>query len=365
MKNPIKIFALLSVLLIYQCSKNNEPSGPPNILSFDNTENYTDTVFRVNDVIQLPDSSFIMAGGASIQNGKFQNLIMKFDKSGKKVWIRIKSQSDSPKGFSRIVAVSSGKLSAYRDVGFSYDPAPRIVDYDYNGNLVFQNFVNTSIIMHGLVYMKSKYYLSGEKNNVMAYQEVNPDGTSQWIRFFLNEPPSLSVSNVSDSALVAIGGGNTSRTGRFLYKINLQGDSLWTRPFGGYEVQGLSNGNFLAVTGSGSDIDFAMFDTDGHESWKNSFSDAGTSSYATGSYRNLDFQSQYYLFSLLKSDGLLYAYVYDGSGNRVNMIKITGVSGTSQVAITETMDNGFLVVKTNQSASTHDFELIKYSQVIP
>ncbi len=365
MKGIYPPLLLLTFLFLSHCNKNNDNITPKNQVDFDIRENFADTSLRINDVIQLSDSSFIMTGGASMNGGTFQNLIMKYDKSGKKVWISIKSQSDSPKGFSRVIAVSNSKYSAYRDKGFSYDPAPRIVDYNSNGNLIFQNFVNTSISMYGLAYKSGNYFLAGEKNNYMAFQELKPDGTSQWIKFYLYGPAALSISALSDSNFVAIAGGKSTQTGNYLMKINEKGDTLWTLPYKGYAVKVLADNDFLAITGSEPNVNFIMFDSQGNEKWKIVNSDAATTSFDQGCSDILDFNSQYYIFSILKNDGTLYLYECDNSGNLKNTIQVTGIQSNTQVALNKTFDNGLIVVKSNISSSSKTFEIIKYSQVTP
>ncbi len=366
---PMKRFyipiLLLAALSLSRCSKNNDNVSPKNQVDFDIQQNFADTSLRINDIIQLADSSFIMTGGASMNGGNFQNLIMKYDKNGKKVWVSIKSLSDSPKGFSRAFALSQSKYSAYRDVGFSYDPAPRIVDYNSSGTLLSQNFVNTSISMFGLAYESGNYYLAGVKNNYMAFQELKPDGTSQWIKFYLYGPAALSISALSDSDFVAIAGGKSSQTGNYLLKINNLGDTLWTRPYKGYIVKALANNDFLAISGSEPNVDFIMFDDHGNENWKVENTDVSTTSFDQGCSNILDYNSQHFIFSILKNDATLYLYEFDVSGNKTNTIQVKNVSSDTQVALTTTMDNGVIVVKSNISSSTKTLELTKYSKVIP
>ena len=77
MKKIFYLPLMFLILLLSECSKNNDTVKPDNTIDFSFTENHTDTAFRINDVIQLADSSFIMVGGASIHKGNFQNLVMK------------------------------------------------------------------------------------------------------------------------------------------------------------------------------------------------------------------------------------------------------------------------------------------------
>jgi hypothetical protein len=352
-------------LLFTTCSKNNDNVNPENKIDFSISESYTDTAFRINDIIQLADSSYILVGGASINKGNFQNLIMKYNKSGKRVWVNIKSNSDSPKGFSRVFPINKNKLSAYRDKGFAYDPAPRIVDYDSKGKLTLQNFVNTSITMHGLDYVAGSYFLAGEKSSVVAFQELDPNGTSKWLKFYNSGKSMLSISSLSDTTFITIGGGDISISSNLMMKLNNKGDTLWTKPRKGFTVQGLADGNFLAITGGPQDIQFQSFDNSGSAKWKSDYSDANSSSYDQGCYNILAYQSQYFIFTMLKNDGILYCYEYDLSGNLVNTIKINDIQSGTQVAATNTIDNGLIVVKSVTSTAPGKVELIKYSNVTP
>ena len=359
------LLLLLPILFFIRCNKNNESIKPENLIAFDNIENYSDTSFRINDIFQLGDSSYLLTGGVSISKEPFQNLIMKYDKSGKRIWINIKSHSDSPKGFSRVTIVNQNKYSAYRDKGFAYDPAPRIVDYDSKGKLIFQNFVNTSITMHGLTYVNGKYYLAGEKNKVMAFQKLDPDGTSKWLKFYQYAPAALSISQLSDSNFVCIGGGNSENVGYYLLKLNNKGDTIWTKPYKGFVVQGLPDGDFLAISGTGQYIEYIRFDKNAEEKWKNQFTDASPSSYEAGCFNILGYNSKYFMFTMLKDDGIFYLYEYDESGNPVNTLTVNDINPSIHIAITKTLDEGFIAVKSSIDTNPRDLELIKYSHVTP
>ena len=353
-------------LFISECSKNNDTVKPDNTIDFSIRESHSDTAFRVNDVIQLADSSFIMVGGASIHKGNFQNLVMKYDKNGKRVWISIKSNTDSPKGFSRVFAVTQNKISAYRDKGFTYDLAPRIVDYNTNGKYLDQNYVNTYIDMNAVEYVSGNFFLAGGKNGVVAFQELDPNGSSKWLKFYYSGKSMLSLSDLSDTSFVAIGGGDISISTNQLMTLNNKGDTLKTFPYKGFVVKGLQNGDFLATTGGTTNVQFRSFDQSGSVKWSSDKGSSGvTNAYPSGCYSILEYDKGYFIFTMIGNDGNLYCYEYDIAGKLVNTIQINDIGSDTRIAINKTFNNGLIVVKSVSSTTPGDVEIIKYSDVTP
>jgi hypothetical protein len=349
-------------LLIQGCNNGESPKPGENI-SFDIKENYTDTCFRVNKIIQLSDSGYILAGGASTGNGKFQNLFMKYDPAGKRVWVNIKSHSDSPKGFCEIIKLNENKLYAYRDYGFNYDPSPRIVEYNGKGKMIFQNIIGIGIKMNSLVFIPYDYFIAGQDQGHLAYQKLDTGARSKWIKRYSFAPAGLSITQTEDNNFISIAGGNDSGNGNYLIKIDPEGDTIWTRNYKGYVVKALSDGNFLAITGTGSNIDFIMFDNPGNEKWKIQYTDASISSFTAGCLNILDFDSGYYVFTMLKDDGIFYIYVFNKSGKLTKTDQISDISTNDQLAIAKTIDEGIIVVKSNISNTSKIFEIIKLPKV--
>lgn len=358
-----KLFAYCFVIFsIFSCTKENDitPTANKIVLPTDEFHYYhetADTSYRIKGIIQLKDSSYILYGGMSLDDPfkapyrEFQNIIMKLDKYGQRVWQRRSGAANSPNGLDKLYITSNNNFIGFRHP-FIND-SPILFEFDSLGKSLSEKIISTTTKSVDIIRDDHGYLIVG--GGQPTFHKISFSGNIEWTKkySFIMNPSSVSQFSDKSFALIGFGGSNYRNC---LMKLDQNADSLWSKKYIGYKVQALPDNNILAIiNGPDNMLKFIRLDTQGEELWRVG---AGYIERASANYTNLNiirFDDDNYVFSareLTSNDNSLYLYLISGSGEVKRRIQIKLSIPWHFFALTRTLDNGILVVKSESIYKT-------------
>ena len=214
------------------------------------------------------DNNYIVTGFTS-----FDVWILKFDTFGDTIW----TKTYSGNGYSRGHSILSTSDSGYIVAGVTYSAASDnwdiyILKLDAYGDTIWtKTYGGTVNDRAWSVYATSDggYIISGETSSfgIGGYDiyvlKLNTDGDTLWTRTYggIANDYSCSVEQTPDNGYIIAGRTNSFGAGNYdiyVLKLNIDGDSMWTKTFGGshidegYSVSNTSDGGYIIGGGARS-----------------------------------------------------------------------------------------------------------------
>jgi len=209
--------------------------------------------------------------------------------------------------------------------------------------------------------------------------KTDPTGFMEWDAYFggVNTDQGRSIQQMTDGGYIIIGNSDFSGDGNqdiWLIRINSQGDSLWTKTFGGSglelgaDVQILEDGGFILLGstesfGNGSsDIWLIKTDSQGDTTWTKTFGD-NSSDYGKSILKTPD--DGYIIRGVTESFGYgnttLVLIKIDSTGNKIWDNAFGGSDGEGGNALGETNDGGHILICHSyvHENNAYDIRLIK------
>ena len=209
--------------------------------------------------------------------------------------------------------------------------------------------------------------------------KTNPTGFMEWDAYFggINTDQGRSIQQMTDGGYIIIGNSDFSGNGDqdiWLIRTNSQGDSLWTKTFGGdglelgADVQILEDGGFILLGstesfGNGSsDIWLIKTDSQGDTTWTKTFGD-NSSDYGKSILKTPD--EGYIIRGVTESFGYgntaLVLIKIDSTGNKIWDNAFGGSDGAGGNALGESNDGGHILICHSYALekSAYDIRLIK------
>ncbi len=226
------------------------------------------------------------------------------------------------------------------------------------------------------------YIITGETSSYGAgYQDLyliktNSNGDTLWTRIFGGSGSDIgySVRQTTDGGYIITGMTPMSGLCVYLIKTNSNGDSLWTRTFGGanpdcgYSVQQTTDGGYIILGstrsyGAGSaDVYLIKTNSNGDSLWTRTY---GGTSYDCGHSVRQTSDGGYIIAGETSSYGAgssdFYLIKTDGNGDSLWTRTFGGISDDKGYSVQQTIDGGYIVAGYTYSfgTSSYDVYLIK------
>ena len=209
--------------------------------------------------------------------------------------------------------------------------------------------------------------------------KIDPTGLIEWNTYFggTNTDQGGQVQQTTDGGYILIGNSDFSGNGDqdiWLIRTNSQGDSLWTKSFGGtdlelgVDIQVLEDGGFILLGSTesfgngGSDVWLIKTDSEGDTVWTKTFGD-NSSDYGKSILKTSD--GGYIIRGVTESFGYgntaLVLIKIDSTGNKIWDNAFGGSNGEGGNALRETNDGGHVLICHSyvHGNSAYDIWLIK------
>lgn len=329
-------------------SCSNENDSLPDIETTNQFIKYhttIDSIFTINSMVQLSDSSFILAGGVKIKGSNDKNVIMKLDKFGNRDWLNVMDNTSSPRGL-QAVFVDGDNYIGYRSHRYHLDDyPPSLIRFSKTGGVLNEIPIDGDFLGFDIIRDEDSFIIAGR--NAMLIKKIGVNGEVSWTRTF-GGPTAFAITKLNDGNYVTIGGYNYTGTGEYLIKLSQSGENIWSRTYKGIKVLALPDNGFVAVTGFVDNLSFTRFDENGFTLWKKPIANLGSNSERTVSIFNYDLD--YFVYSYYNTNNNLNICILDSNGNKVNTHTEKnfgfGSFGQYNNEIIKTLDGGLFIART-------------------
>ncbi len=198
---------------------------------------------RAQEIGQTADGGYIVSGYVA-PNGNYSGFLLKLNANGDTTWSRLfRFPGSTYCDFNSVKQLADGGFIACGQVNIGGNNDVYIVRTDPNGNLIWQRAAGTnsggSDNGECIIITSNGYAIAGGTDNNGYFLKVDTSGFKQWEKIFGGNPLNddfHQVSTTFDGGYVLAG--TTSSSGPidpniWLFKTNANGDSLWSRTFGG------------------------------------------------------------------------------------------------------------------------------------
>ena len=335
-----------------------------------------------SSVQQTTDGGYIITGSApSFANGDDELYLIKTDVNGDSLWTKIFSGG---RGSSIQQTADGGYIITGATFLGNGDDDVCLIKTDQSGNEQwFKTFGGTEWDVGYSVQETTDggYIVTGLTSSFGNWSDLyliktDGSGNEQWFKIFGGTYLDIgeSVQQTNDGGYIITGVTSSFGNGSeevLLFKTDGNGDSLWTKTFGGSDmdedwgnsVKQTNDGGFIITgwthpdptPGSLEDSEVLLIKTDGsgNEEWTKTFGGAeGESGYSVQQTAD----GGYIIAGSTSSFGNGYEDVYliktDGSGNEEWTKTFGGVDGESGSSVQQTADGGYII-----AGSTSSFEM--------
>ena len=246
----------------------------------------------VSSVQQTSDSGFIVAGSGGTQSfglGGSDVYVIKTNMNGDTLWTRGYGGTSNDVGSAIMQTMDGGFIITGQTISFNLgDYDVYLIKTNSNGDILWTKTIGgigNDIGFSVQQTLDSGYIVTGTYNSFGAGNgdvlliKTNLYGDTLWTRTYggTNEEIGRSVQQTNDSGYVIVGSTLSFGAGSgdvYLIKTDINGDTLWTRTYGGAgfdggnEVQQTTNGGYLIIGttksfGAGNS-DFYLIKTDAY-----------------------------------------------------------------------------------------------------
>jgi len=339
---------------------------------------------------QTSDGGYIIAGGsASFGSGIDDVYLIKTNANGNSLWIKTFGGTDIEEGNSIQQTTDGGFIiSGYTQSFGAGNSDVYLIKTDANGDALWTKiFGGTGFDWGNSVQqtIDGGYIVTGITNSFGAgYDDVyliktDANGNSLWTKTFggTNHDLGFSVQQTTDGGYIIIGKTYNFGAGDmdvYLIKTDVNGDALWTKTFGGtgvdegYSVQQTTDAGYVITGwtnsfGAGTfDVYLIKTDTNGDSLWTKTFGgtnvDVGVSVQQTtdGGYIVTGYTT---IFGAGTFD--VYLIKTDANGDSLWTKTFGGINTDYGYSVQQTSDGGYIIIGSAQSfgSGSSDIYLIK------
>ena len=251
---------------------------------------------RGHSIQQTTDGGYIITGSTtSFGNGGFDVYLIKTDGSGNEQWTKTFGGTNGDEGFSVQQTTGGGYIITGYTVSFLGSRDVYLIKTDGNGDSLWtKTFGGTDHTVGGRSVQQTTdggFIITGHKNFIVYLMKTDGNGDSLWTKTFGGIGDwGFSVQQTTDGGYIITGNITSFGNGGsdvYLIKTDGYGDSLWTKTFGGigddygFSIQQTTDGGYI-ITGStisfgngGYDVYLIKTDGNGDSLWTKTFGGIG------------------------------------------------------------------------------------------
>ncbi len=251
---------------------------------------------RGHSIQQTTDGGYIITGSTtSFGNGGFDVYLIKTDGSGNEQWTKTFGGTNGDEGFSVQQTTGGGYIITGYTVSFLGSRDVYLIKTDGNGDSLWtKTFGGTDHTVGGRSVQQTTdggFIITGHKNFIVYLMKTDGNGDSLWTKTFGGIGDwGFSVQQTTDGGYIITGNITSFGNGGsdvYLIKTDGNGDSLWTKTFGGigddygFSIQQTTDGGYI-ITGStisfgngGYDVYLIKTDGNGDSLWTKTFGGIG------------------------------------------------------------------------------------------
>ena len=247
-------------------------------------------------VTQTTDGGYIVSGFTSIGSFAGDIYLIKTDSLGDTLWTRTFGGTGSEGGISVQQTTDGGYIIAGYTNSFVTNMQVYVIKTDGNGDSLWTKTIGGVNLDSGNSIQQTidgGYIISGTTNssgggNMDVYLiKINPSGNAIWAKSYGvgNIEYGYSAEQTTDSGYIIVGGNNTFTTDYDIYliKTDVNGDTIWTKTFGGiggdwgYSIRQTTDGGYIIAGwtvsfGAGvADVYLIKTDANGDSLWTKTF----------------------------------------------------------------------------------------------
>ncbi|MBZ9730191.1 hypothetical protein LB467_10885 [Salegentibacter sp. JZCK2] len=363
------VFAI--ALIILSCSSENDSlkdpdlNSPPNAgstqestIEFLKQNEIKDSIFTINSVVQLNDSSYTLAGGVRYDGNYDKNVLIKLDKYGNREWLEIMEHTSTPRGIEKLFQNGNGYIG-YLGSYFGTENSSPLIHFSNTGE-VLGEFHNHNMLGLDIIRDENNFVIAGRNQGDLHIQKVTTFGEIIWSRSLQSSSSASSITKLTDGNYISIGGYNFSHPGDYLHKLSPEGQKIWSRHFNGMKVLAISDNGFIAITGRGEELNFARFDEDGNKIWSKELENRSLNDLSTVNIFN--YNMEYFVCSYENENFNLNLLVLDPDGNEINLLTIDDLPTANYGAVSKTIDSGIFITRTRHLDQL-DFIKLSYETI--
>jgi len=251
---------------------------------------------RGHSIQQTTDGGYIITGSTtSFGNGGFDVYLIKTDGSGNEQWTKTFGGTNGDEGFSVQQTTGGGYIITGYTVSFLGSRDVYLIKTDGKfDSLWTKTFGGTDHTVGGRSVQQTTdggFIITGHKNFIVYLMKTDGNGDSLWTKTFGGIGDwGFSVQQTTDGGYIITGNITSFGNGGsdvYLIKTDGNGDSLWTKTFGGigddygFSIQQTTDGGYI-ITGStisfgngGYDVYLIKTDGNGDSLWTKTFGGIG------------------------------------------------------------------------------------------
>lgn len=318
----------------------------------------TDSIFTLNSAVQLIDSSYTIAGAVRYNGSGNKNVIMKFDKYGNRDWIKVMENTYTPNGIEKLFKNGNGYIG-YRGHHFNIQNSSHIIYFNETGDVESEIFMNNDILGNDMIRDGNNFLIAGYKDGDKTFRMLNQTGNLIWEKSY-DLPDAYSISKLTDGNYISIGGANSSISQNSLLKFDENGEEIWNKNYRGFNVLGISNNEFLAITYENLNGNLVRFNESGDAIWTSQLPNFRTEVNKPSPMSILNYNMEYFICTYLDQNSNLKIIVFNQNGNVIKSRTINRLNREFNL-VAKTIDNGILIVYSGYSSFSTIFGLIKLS----
>lgn len=304
-----------------------------------------DSIFTLNTMVQLPDSSYTLGGAVRYGTSYDENVLVKIDKYGNRDWVKVMKDTYTPNGIEKLFLNNTGYIG-YRGRHFStgYENASHIIYFNESGDVQSEVVKNKDVLGNDILKEGNNFLIAGG-NNYMTFRKLDQNGELIWEKAYTSKSSAYAISRLDDGNYVTIGGANTSSCQDCLMKIDDVGELIWSKPYSGRSVLAIPGNEFLAVT-TGNDLStgsLSRFDAEGNVKWSVPLANFRPDVNTPSPLKLFNFNAEYFVCTYVNQEFKLNILVLDPNGNEINLHTINDYPGTDYTLVAKTMDDGMLI----------------------
>lgn len=334
-----------------------------------------------HSVLQTTDGGYILTGGFGLPGDNSDIYLLKTDELGNQEWMQTYEGTSYEYGISLLHTSDNGFFIVGRQGQFPYWDI-FLLKTDEDGNSIWSKTYGLGGINDMVIDCKQTnddgYIITGKKgsfgNEDVLLMKVNIYGDTLWTKTYggAGDDSGNSIQQTSDNGYIisgwtySFGAGNCDA---YLIKTNENGDTLWTKTYGTAEsdyggpvIQTddggyMISGSILNSGSSGMDLYLIRTDLNGDTLWTKTYMNPGWES-ATSMVKTTD-DNYLILCKYNESGGYedIYMRKIDQNGNTL-WTNVYGESGNDGgYCIKNTSDNGFVVTGTLYSYANGSFDI--------
>jgi len=333
-------------------------------------------------VQQTSDGGYIIAGRQGITFGVSKILLIKTDSFGQVIWYKLIGGSNFEHAYFVQQTSDGGYILTGEATGSApNDYDVYLVKTDSNGDTVWTKKYGSTVYEHGWSVQQTTdggYIIAGERENAAYLIKTDLNGDSLWTKTFIpigsGSAAAYSVQQTNDNGFILTGTADFIGSGNdvYLIKTDSLGDTLWTKIYGGVNwdrgqsVQQTNDNGYIiagytASFGAGSyDVYLIKTNSNGDTLWTKTFGgiqdDAGKSVQSTS---DAGYIIGGYTYSFGAGNYDVYLIKTNSNGDTLWTKTFGGIESDNGYFVRQTSDGGYITTGVNSSYCLTCVYLIK------